>query len=356
MNLNDLGWSNDFEQSYIERHFDGTQPARVAREEKIGYIAIGKNQVWSATLTGRLRSDAALPIDRPAVGDWVALQPIDSARAVIHSVLPRRSAFVRQVAGRRSDQQVVAANIDVVFLVAGLDGDFNLRRLERYLTLAHASGASPVVLLNKADLCAEIDARLREVDAIAPSTPVHAVSALDGDGLQAVRAHLHAGRTAALLGSSGVGKSTLLNTLLGRVQQTTQSVRESDDRGRHTTTHRELFVLPDGGIVIDTPGMRELQLPAGSDDLSDTFADIEELAGACRFGDCAHESEPGCAVRAAIDKGEIDARRWAGFQKLQRELHFAAIREDPAALRERRDAWKKIHKAAKKRMKARRKW
>jgi ribosome biogenesis GTPase len=281
---------------------------------------------------GKLRFEAGSNGNMPAVGDWVVVKPLDGeARAVIHGVLPRRTAFLRKVAWVKTESQVLAANVDIVFLVMGLAKNFNLRRLERYLTLAWESGARPVVLLNKADLCDDVEAKVEEVGTVAFGVPTHAISAKDGVGLEAVAEHLEAGKTAALLGSSGVGKSTLINRLLGSERQETGEVREADGRGRHVTTSRELVSLPGGGLVIDTPGMRELQMWADGDSLKESFDDIEALAEGCRFRDCSHESEPGCAVKNAIEEGELEDKRFSSYKKIKRELDVLAIRKDQRA-------------------------
>lgn len=354
MNLSDLGWTDPLALAFADLRLSTCRPFRVCREERTGYCVHDGAAERFATVSGRLRGAAVDATEWPAVGDWVAVEPTPDGRGVIHAVLPRRSAFVRQVAGRRSDTQVVAANVDTVFLVSGLDGDFNPRRVERYLTLAYGSGAAPVVLLNKADVCPDVEARLQEVEAASPGTPVHAISALGGDGLDVVRRWLAPGRTVAVLGSSGVGKSTLINALLGENRQRTSAVRDGDDRGRHTTTRRELFVVATGGIVIDTPGMRELHLAGSGEGLGAAFEDIAALADACRFRDCGHAHEPGCAVRAAIERGELPAERLASLHKLRRELEYEAARSDARLQRERTDRWKRIHKAARKRLKHKR--
>jgi len=255
--------------------------------------------------------------------------PADDA-ATIHALLPRRTAFVRHGAGRRSDGQVVAANVDVVFVAMALDGDFNLRRLERYVAVAWTSGAEPVVLLTKADRSTDVSGQAVAVEAVAPGVPVLPISALTGDGLEAVSALLGPGRTAAVLGSSGVGKSTLINVLAGRELFATGEVRADDDRGRHTTTHRQLVVLPGGACIVDTPGMRELGMWEGGDGLDEAFADIDELAGSCRFNDCRHEGEPGCAVRAAIATGDLTHERLRAMRRLEREAAHSEGRRTAA--------------------------
>ncbi len=278
----------------------------------------------------------------------------------MHAVLPRRTCFTRKVAGRTSDAQVAAANVDTVFLVAGLDGDFNPRRIERYLVAAASSGAAAVVVLNKADLVlranpAQYAVRIAEVEEIAGSAPVHAVSALAGDGLDALAPWLAPGRTVALLGSSGVGKSTLVNALAGAARQDTGPVREADSRGRHTTTHRELVALPGGAWLVDTPGMRELGLVGGAaggeaDALgAASFGDVEALARACRFADCQHAGQPGCAVAAALADGSLDPERHASWRKLGRELRAHAARHDKKIAAEEKAKWKAIHVANRKR-------
>jgi ribosome biogenesis GTPase len=264
-------------------------------------------------------------------------------------VLPRKSRFSRQMAGERSDEQIVSANIDSVFIVSGLDGgrSFNLRRLERYLTLAWNSGATPVIVLNKTDLCDDVDEYIGSVEDIAPGISIHPVSAKNRTGIEALREYLEKGKTAAFLGSSGVGKSALINALLGMQRQQTGEVRADDCMGRHTTTRRELILLPGGGVVIDTPGMREIQLWGGEEDLQGAFQDIERLARHCRFADCNHQAETGCAVRQAVKQGELDAARLDSYQKLQKELQYLASREDNNTRQYEKQRWKKVAKWAK---------
>jgi ribosome biogenesis GTPase len=263
-------------------------------------------------------------------------------------VLPRKSAFIRKSPFNETKPQVLAANVDVVFIVAGLDNDFNLRRIERYLTLGWESGAQPVVLLTKADLCDDVDARVAEVEAIAFGVPVHAVSAPRGDGVDTVRSYVPPGRTAGLLGSSGVGKSTLVNALVGHELLPTQPVRESDSEGRHTTTHRELVLLPEGGLVLDTPGMRELQLWDADEGIAATFDDVEALIAQCRFTDCSHGEEPGCAVREAIKEGTLDKERFESWEKLQRELDHLVTKQDGRARAEARKARRRFARSMRK--------
>jgi ribosome biogenesis GTPase len=337
MQIADLGWNDYFEQ-HFERHKQaGYAPARVAREHKELYSVIGSDGELAARISGRMRHNAASKSDFPAVGDWVAVDArADEGTATIHALLPRKSLFSRKVAGFRTEDQVVAANIDTVFLVCGLEGDFSLRRIERYLTVAWEGGARPEVVLNKADLCADVDGAVLEVQAIAPGVPVHAVSALNGLGMAALRASIARGTTAALLGSSGVGKSTLINRLVDGAGLRVGEVRPHDGRGRHVTTWRELVMVPGGGVVVDTPGMRELRLWADRGSLDSTFEDVRELARACRFSDCKHRTEPGCAVRQAVERGDLDGDRLTSYLKLEREVAYLAVRKDlRARIRER---------------------
>jgi len=327
LDLESLGWDASFADAFRPHEQDGLVPARAAVEHRIDYVVYTELGELRAELSGKLRHAE----EHPAVGDWLAVAPRpDEGRATIVAVLPRRSAFIRKVALAETKPQVVAANVDVVFVVCGLDANYSIRRIERYITLAWESGAQPVVLLTKADLCAEAELRVLEVESVAFGEPVHAVSAPRGDGLDAVRSYVPHGRTAALLGSSGVGKSTLVDALVGEELLLTREVRE-DGRGRHTTSHRQLVPLPVGGLVLDTPGMRELQLWASEDGLETAFDDIAELAGRCRFADCAHGREPGCAVRSALAGGTLDVERFESWRKLQRELERLARNQDARA-------------------------
>jgi ribosome biogenesis GTPase / thiamine phosphate phosphatase len=282
----------------------------------------------------------------PVTGDWVAARIVGPEQALVEAILPRKTCLSRRAAGNRDDEQPLAANVDVVFLVCGLDGDFNLRRLERYLALVAGSGASSVVVLNKADLCADLAGRIVQTAAVARATPVVAASTLDSRGLDRVRQFLAPGRTVALLGSSGVGKSTIANRLLDEDHFETAEVRARDDRGRHTTVRRELNLLPSGGALIDTPGMRELQLWVGAASVDTVFDDIAEVAQGCRFRDCAHSGEPGCAVAAALAIGQIDADRWESFRKLRAEVEWHETMTDRFAATERKRKWKAIRKQA----------
>ena len=354
-----IGW----DQGFASAQEDGREAARVIAVHKETSIVRGPDGVdRPARVSGRFRFEALAASDFPAVGDWVVLEPAHPAAgpddpATISAVLPRRSAFrrsasdaSRRTAGNLVDEQVIAANVDVAFIVAGLDHDFNLRRLERYLTVAWSSGVEPVIVLNKADVAIDLEGRLVAVGAIAPGVPVVVLSALTGDHLTDLGDHLTNGRTAVVLGSSGVGKSTLVNALLGEQRQVTSAVREDDSRGRHTTTHRELFVLPGGAFLIDTPGIRSLEIAGADNGFEAAFDDITALAEACRFRDCRHEGEPGCAVRAAIADGSLSPERLDSHRKLERELAYAERKGDARAEAEERKKWKSIHKAVGKHM------
>ncbi len=333
LNLSNIGWDDKFEALFEPQRREGRVPARVVKQFRERYVVAGEGGELSAEVSGRFRHEATSPSDYPAIGDWTAVELAGPGRGVIHSVLPRRSVFLRKEAGGITEAQVLAANVDTVFLVAGLDGDFNLSRLERYLTAAWDSGASPVVVLNKSDLRPDLDTARTEVERIAIGAPVVIVGARDGLNLDALEPFLAPGKTVALLGSSGAGKSTLINRLLGEERLQTRPVREDDSRGRHTTTHRELVALPGGALLIDTPGLRELGLWTGDDSLERAFDDIAALAAGCRFADCRHEAEPGCAVRAAVETGALDPRRLESYLKQRKELRYLALKQDERAHR-----------------------
>jgi ribosome biogenesis GTPase / thiamine phosphate phosphatase len=325
--LPSLGWDSAIETDFAPYAADGLEPARVAVEHRDAYVLYTARGERQAELSGRLRHAAGQRGDLPAVGDWVAVTPTDPA--LVQAVLPRRTKFSRMAANDHGQtvEQVVAANVDVVFLTAGLDGDLNLRRLERYLTLGWESGAEPVVVLTKADLCDDLDTTLYEVEAVAVGVPVHAVSSVTGEGLDALRPYLAEGRTVAALGSSGVGKSSLVNAVAAEELMATGELR-ADGKGRHTTTNRQLLLLPGGGLYLDTPGMRELRLWESDEGLASTFEDVAAAAAKCRFADCAHQSEPGCGVRAALADGTLAPDRYESWRKLQNELRWLAVRQD----------------------------
>jgi ribosome biogenesis GTPase len=346
LNIASLGWGDALAETFQEHADAGLRPGRVAIQHRGAYVLLGEEgEVW-ANVSGRLRHAADSTAELPAVGDWVAYDlPAGAERAAVHAILPRRSAFRRKQAGFETAEQVVAANVDVLFLVTSLNQDLNVRRIERYMTLAWESGADPVVVLTKADLCPDVEPALALVESVTFGVPVHVTSALTGAGFDDVRAHLDGGRTGAAVGSSGVGKSTLINGLCGEERLATREIRD-DGRGRHTTTHRELIVLPGAGCVIDTPGMRELQLWDSAEGLERAFEDVDAVIAECRFSDCAHDTEPDCAVQAALADGSLDAERFQSYQKLQRELHYLEIRHDARARSEARKRWRSINKEA----------
>ena len=328
-------------QPYAAR---GLVLARVAVSQRDRYQLIAAAGEVDAEASGALWNRTPDRAGMPVTGDWVAVRMADLSFAVVEAVLPRRSVFSRRAAGRREQEQPVAANIDLVFLVCGLDGDFNLRRLERYLTLSTEARVDAAVVLNKADLCADLDARVAEASAVARGVPVVTATTLAPHGLDGLRRFLAYGRTVALLGSSGVGKSAIVNCLIGDERQRTGAVRPGDDRGRHTTTRRELIPLPGGGAVIDTPGMRELQLWAGEESVDQTFDEIAAIASGCRFRDCFHSGEDGCAVARAVQEGALSEERWQSYRKLRAEARRHAELADPLAAVERKRSIKALHR------------
>lgn len=312
---------------------DGCRPGRALTVIRhLARLAVEDGEV-TAFVPGKMRATGP-----PVVGDWVVVEAREGVEPVVREVLPRRTRLSRKVAGLRTEEQVMAANVDVVFVVMGLDGDFNLRRLERLVVVSHQSGAEPVVILTKADLldADALDGRRAEAESAAPGVSIHAVSSPLRQGLEPLRFYLSDGRTVVLLGSSGAGKSTLLNTLVGEEVMRTAEVREGDDRGRHTTTHRELVPLPGGGLLIDGPGIREVQLwvDDAEDPLEEAFSDVEALAAGCRFRDCTHRSEPGCAVLEAVETGELERSRLESYRSLQHEVEVLERRKDTAADRD----------------------
>ncbi len=328
--LKDLGWDDDWSKAFAPFAADQLVPGRVAIEFNYIYRVFAESGEVQVQHSGRLRHEAET---LSAVGDWVAVRPTPGeATGTIEAILPRRSKFSRKVAGELTKEQIVAANIDTVFLVMGLDGDYNPRRLERYLMLAYESGANPVVILNKSDVADHLAEDMDEIQALAVGIPVHAISAKDNSGTEVITGYLGAGRTGALLGSSGVGKSTIVNALLGEEKFKTRDVRAHDSRGRHTTRHRNLILLPERrGLLVDTPGMRELQLWTQNETARETFDDIVELAAGCHFTDCRHRDEPRCAVKQAVEEGGLTADRLEGFLKLQDEVKSLEARKDVRA-------------------------
>ena len=335
--LAQLGWNDELAAEFSSH--DGLEPGRVAAQHRGAWEVATETEDVSVEVTGRLRH-AAEPGELPVVGDWVGLRDRQ-----IDLVLPRRSKFSRKTPFTDVSEQVLVANVDVAFLVMGLDErDFSIRRLERYLTTAWEGGASPVIVLNKADLATDLEGAVAETESVAFGVPVHVVTAVAGEGVEVLNPYLAGAKTGVLLGSSGVGKSTLINALLGEGRLATGEVR-SDGRGRHTTSHRELLVLPEGGVLIDTPGLRELQLWETDGGLDKAFADIAELVTRCKFSDCAHDTEPGCAVREALADGTLPADRWESYLKLQRELAHLERKLDPRLRAEERKKWAARSKA-----------
>jgi ribosome biogenesis GTPase / thiamine phosphate phosphatase len=344
--LDELGWNERFAAAFDALGDEGVQAGRLAADYSTKFRVQLAGSAPLATLGSALR-DARLV----AVGDWVAVRHTPAA-SEIRAVLPRQSAITREAPGRETAAQVIAANVDVVLIATSADTDFNLRRIERLLTVAYQSGAAPVIVLTKVDL-GNPDPFEAELQTIATGVPVVAVSGLTGAGIEAVREHLSRGKTAVLIGSSGVGKSTLINRLVGEEMLRTADVHRSG-QGRHTTSHRQLLKVPSGGLIIDTPGLREIQLWAGAEALTEVFADIEDLALGCRFTDCQHDTEPGCAVVAALEGGTLEPSRFASYRKLQRELRAIAVRADVRLQIEERRKWKLIHRSVKDQMNVKR--
>lgn len=348
--LRAFGWSE-----FFSRRLEGLDGlvARVIGEEKGHYrVQYEIDRIAQATVAGKLNYEARTRRDYPAVGDFVVCQPTgDPLRVVISHVLERKSSLERAALGGAHDVQIIATNVDWVLIATSVNEDLNLRRLDRYVSLAWSSGSSPVILLTKSDLRDGVDELAREVEARFIGVNVHRLRVVDRDPVSELERYLRPGQTSVVVGSSGVGKSTLVNKLLGREALATKEIREDDGRGRHTTTSRYLFTVPMGGVLIDTPGMREIAMTDDDSGLETQFADVEALASRCRFGDCAHETEPDCRIRDALATGELDEERWESYRKLLREIRHQMRKLDPEARAAQREHWKKIHVAQRKRRK-----
>jgi len=351
MTLKELGWNSFFENNFQPYKENGFTPARILLEQKSELIVFTETGELTAKVAGKIRHIAQSKSDLPVVGDWVAIRPLHGGTALIEAILPRQSQIIRIASGMRkkrvgriSEEQVLGANIDTIFIVTGLDRDYNIRRIERYLTLVYNSGAIPVIILNKSDLCPDIDDKLSEVESVAFGVPIHIISATSDVNLQNLKQYFSPGKTITLLGSSGTGKSTIINKLLGFERQKVKEISESIGKGQHTTSHRELIFMPGGGIIVDNPGMREITLSAEEENIGDTFQDIKELAQNCKFNDCQHQSEPGCAVKQAIKNDELESERLTSYQKLRNELKFIDDRKQLGSRRAVNEKWNRIMK------------
>lgn len=345
MILNKLGWNKKYEKEFNKINKEGYLPSRIVREEKGSYYVRYEKGECIAQVSGKLRYNAKKISNFPSVGDWVAIKLINNGeKAIIYELMTRKSSFTRKspvsggrknrdVYGRKitfggaTEEQVIAANIDIIFLVMSLDDNFNLRRLERYLLIAWNSGAKPIIFLNKTDMCNDLEDKLRKVEDIAKGVKIHCISALNEEGIDELKKYISEGKTIGLFGSSGVGKSTIINCLVGYNKLLTGVVREGDNKGRHTTIWRELVMIPTGGILIDTPGMRELQVWSEKEDLNELFKDIKELESQCKFNDCSHSKEPGCAIKKALEDGTLDRKRYDNYLIMQLEVSYLSDRK-----------------------------
>lgn len=348
--LKDFGWNEFFEAHFSEHSGNGLEPARVAVEHRNYYELYSAHGELTAEKSGKLFYSAESTNLLPAVGDWVVIKPIlDENKALITVVLPRKTKFSRKKAGETTDEQIVAANVDTVFVISSLNQDLNYRRIERYLALSWDNDVKPVVILSKADLSEDIFGKLAAAQNALPATDIHIISAKTGAGMEELFQYFEGNKTVAVIGSLGVGKSTLINSLLDRDIMDVSEIGLYKDKGRHTTTHRELTIVPGGGLIMDTPGMREIQLWEGGEGLSELFEDIEKLVLECKFTNCKHESEPGCAINAAIKKGELDAGRLKSYKKLLGEVSYFERKKDIRLQIAEKKKWKKLIAEGKKR-------
>ncbi len=350
--LTQYGWDEFFEKQFKKFSEKDYSVGRVAIENKNNFQLYTEFGELTAEISGKFLFNAVTDSDYPAVGDWVVIRPIiEEKKAMIEFVLERKNKFSRKVSGETTEEQIISANVDTLFIISSLNQDIKLRRIERYLTLAKENNVPAVLILSKADLCENLKKKLTEVKSIAFDISVHVISAPENMGTSELRQYFRGNKTVAVVGSSGVGKSTLINCLSGSDEMEVSDISLYKDKGRHTTSHRELIILPEGGLIIDTPGMREIQMWEGSEGVSETFQDVEKYLGQCWFTDCKHETEPGCAVKKAIDDGEINEDRFRNYLKLQREItHFENRNNNKAKLAEKKK-WKKITSVARKNLK-----
>lgn len=348
--LKSLGWDSFFESDFERYKSTDFEAARIIAEYRDLYkVMTSESLELVAEVSGKFEYNAHERGDFPVTGDWVVIQKLlNQNKAIIHHILNRKSKFSRKIPTSKTQEQIVSANIDMAFIVQGLDHNYNLRRLERYLVMAWESGAKPIIILNKVDLCDDLDEVLQEVESVAFGTPVHTLDSFSMSGYECFSNYLEKGKTFVFLGSSGVGKSTIINNLIGENVQKTNEVRLNDSRGRHTTTNKQLFVLGERGVLIDTPGMRELQLWNSESGLKETFKDVEELIQSCKFKDCSHEAEPGCAIQEALETGTLDYSRYEHYLKLQKELNYLESRQDESLALQRKWEEKKFHKKIRK--------